>query len=74
MKRIECCVLIYHIGKGEPINGDPIYNGAMDNASGMATLLEAARTSSKKKQRFRRSVVFLAVTAHVSASLSRDVE
>jgi hypothetical protein len=52
-----------HLGKGEPINGDPIYNGAMDNASGIATLLEAARTFSEKRLRFRRSVVFLAVTA-----------
>lgn len=52
-----------HVGKGEPINGDPIYNGAMDNASGIATLLEAARTFSEKNQRFRRSVLFLAVTA-----------
>jgi len=52
-----------HVGTGEPINGDPIYNGAMDNASGIATLLEAARTFSEKKLRFRRSVIFLAVTA-----------
>jgi len=52
-----------HVGTGEPINGDPIYNGAMDNASGVATLLEAARSFSEKKLRFRRSVVFLAVTA-----------
>jgi hypothetical protein len=52
-----------HVGKGEPINNDPIYNGAMDNASGTATLIEAARAFSEKKQRFRRSVVFLAVTA-----------
>jgi hypothetical protein len=52
-----------HVGKGEPINGDPIYNGAMDNASGIATLIEAARAFAEKKQRFRRSVIFLAVTA-----------
>jgi len=52
-----------HVGTGEPINGDSIYNGAMDNASGVATLIEAARSFSEKKQRFRRSVVFLAVTA-----------
>ena len=52
-----------HVGKGEPINGDSIYNGAMDNASGVATLIEAARVFGEKKQRFRRSVVFLAVTA-----------
>jgi peptidase M28-like protein len=52
-----------HVGKGEPIKGDSIYNGAMDNASGIATLIEAARSFAEKKQRFRRSVVFLAVTA-----------
>ena len=52
-----------HVGKGEPINNDRIYNGAMDNASGTATLIEAARAFSEKKLRFRRSIVFLAVTA-----------
>jgi hypothetical protein len=52
-----------HVGKGEPINNDSIYNGAMDNASGIATLIEAANAAAKNKQRFRRSVVFLAVTA-----------
>jgi len=52
-----------HVGKGEPINGDTIYNGAMDNASGVATLLEAARRFSETHKRFRRSVIFLAVTA-----------
>ncbi|HKA19148.1 MAG TPA: M28 family metallopeptidase [Blastocatellia bacterium] len=52
-----------HVGKGEPINNDSIYNGAMDNASGVATLIEAARTFREKDLRFRRSVVFLAVTA-----------
>jgi hypothetical protein len=51
-----------HVGKGQPINNDSIYNGAMDNASGIATLIEAARGFRDKKQRFRRSVVFLAVT------------
>jgi hypothetical protein len=52
-----------HVGQGQPINNDSIYNGAMDNASGIATLIEAARAFSNKKQRFRRSVIFLAVTA-----------
>src|SRR5262245_24613451 len=32
-----------HVGVGKPINGDEIYNGAMDNASGIATLIETAR-------------------------------
>src|SRR5438067_829898 len=52
-----------HLGVGEPINGDKIYNGAMDNASGVATLLETALTLGSTQQRFRRSVIFLAVTA-----------
>lgn len=50
-----------HVGVGAPINGDDIYNGAMDNASGIATLIEAA--SAIVKARPRRSVVLLAVTA-----------
>jgi Zn-dependent M28 family amino/carboxypeptidase len=52
-----------HIGVGQPINGDSIYNGAMDNASGVATLLETAMTLHKSRKQFRRSVVFLVVTA-----------
>jgi Zn-dependent M28 family amino/carboxypeptidase len=52
-----------HVGVGQPINGDSIYNGAMDNASGVATLIETALTLHQTQKRFRRSVVFLAVTA-----------
>src|SRR5262249_3463825 len=33
-----------HLGVGQPIKGDKIYNGAMDDASGVATLIEIART------------------------------
>ncbi|QRO01735.1 M20/M25/M40 family metallo-hydrolase [Archangium violaceum] len=53
-----------HVGLGEPVNGDGdrIYNGAMDNASGVAALLEVARTFQEKKVRPRRSVLFVAVT------------
>lgn len=50
-----------HIGIGEPINGDTIHNGAMDNASGIASLIESARAMAKKPP--ARSVIFLAVTA-----------
>ena len=50
-----------HIGVG-PNTGDAIYNGAMDNASGVATLIEAAAAAAAKKG-FKRSVIFLAVTA-----------
>jgi Zn-dependent M28 family amino/carboxypeptidase len=52
-----------HIGRGEPVNGDSIYNGAMDNAAGTATLLDVARRLRDGGVRLRRSVVFLAVTA-----------
>jgi len=52
-----------HLGVGEPINGDRIYNGAMDNASGVATLLDVANMLRESGRRPRRSVLFLAVTA-----------
>ena len=51
-----------HVGVGEPINGDSIYNGAMDNASGIATLLETAAAAAAKGG-LKRSLVFAAVTA-----------
>jgi len=52
-----------HLGVGKPIKGDSIYNGAMDNASGIATLLEVAAKLHEAKKAPRRSVIFLAVTA-----------
>ena len=52
-----------HVGIGAPVNGDRIYNGAMDNASGIATLLEVARTLAESRPRPKRSVLFVAVTA-----------
>lgn len=51
-----------HLGVGSPINGDSIYNGAVDNASGTATLLEIARAFTINEQP-KRSLLFLAVTA-----------
>ena len=50
-----------HLGVGAAINGDSIYNGAMDNASGIATLIEAAKVVAAAEP--RRSVLFVAVTA-----------
>jgi Zn-dependent M28 family amino/carboxypeptidase len=50
-----------HIGVGT-MKGDAIYNGAMDNATGIATLIETAAAAAAKKG-FKRSVIFLAVTA-----------
>jgi len=52
---------IDHVGIGEPINGDRIYNGAMDNASGSAVLLDVA-ASLRKSEKPKRSILFLFVT------------
>ena len=52
-----------HIGIGEPINGDRIYNGAMDNASGVAALLDIAASWKAHSEQLRRSVLFVFVTA-----------
>lgn len=49
-----------HVGTSRNLTGDRIYNGAMDNASGIATLIEIARALKGKK--LKRSVLFLAVT------------
>ena len=51
-----------HIGVGKPINGDSIYNGAMDNASGVAGLLDVAEILKETGARPKRSLLFLAVT------------
>ena len=51
-----------HLGVGEPIEGDRIYNGAMDNASGIATLLDVAAALRESGAAPRRSLLFLAVT------------
>ncbi len=52
-----------HFGIGKEINGDKIYNGARDNASGTAALLEMARAFKALGTPPRRSLLFLAVTA-----------
>jgi Zn-dependent M28 family amino/carboxypeptidase len=52
-----------HIGIGEPVNGDRIYNGAMDNASGVAVLLDLAAQFNVHPEQLRRSIVFAVVTA-----------
>lgn len=52
-----------HLGIATPVDGDAIYNGAFDNASGSAALLELARAFSALEKPPRRSVMFLFVTA-----------
>ncbi len=52
-----------HVGVGEPIKGDKIYNGAMDNASGIASMLDVAETLHNSGTKLKRSVLFVAVCA-----------
>lgn len=49
-----------HVGVDKPVNGDSIYNGAMDNASGIASMIETARALKAAKP--RRSILLVAVT------------
>jgi Zn-dependent M28 family amino/carboxypeptidase len=53
---------IDHLGIGEPINGDRINNGAMDNASGSAMLLDLAGSLKRGHDKLKRSVLFVWVT------------
>jgi Zn-dependent M28 family amino/carboxypeptidase len=52
-----------HLGIGAPIRGDSIYNGAMDDASGIASLIEIAKGLKESGAHPKRSILFLAVTA-----------
>jgi Zn-dependent M28 family amino/carboxypeptidase len=52
-----------HIGIGEPINGDRLYNGAMDNASGSAVLMDVAASLKQSPEKLKRSLLFVFVTA-----------
>ncbi len=62
-----------HVGMlPEGTAGDRVYNGAMDNASGIATMLETARRFSADGERPRRSVLFVAVTAEEKGLLGSD--
>jgi Zn-dependent M28 family amino/carboxypeptidase len=52
-----------HLGVGAPVNGDKIYNGALDNATGVATVIEIARAFTQMQPPPKRSILFLMVTA-----------
>jgi Zn-dependent M28 family amino/carboxypeptidase len=54
---------IDHVGIGEPVNGDRIYNGAMDDGSGVAAVLDIAASLKQHPEKLKRSVIFLLVTA-----------
>jgi len=52
-----------HLGVSTPINGDGLYNGAMDNAAGVAGLLDIARSYNARRVKPKRSMLFVFVTA-----------
>jgi Zn-dependent M28 family amino/carboxypeptidase len=52
-----------HLGISSPINGDGLYNGAMDNAAGVAGLLDIARSYKARRVKPKRSMLFVFVTA-----------
>ena len=60
-----------HLGVGEPVKGDRIYNGAIDNASGVGTVLEIARAL-KQAPPAQRSFLFLMVTAEEQGLLGSE--
>jgi len=53
---------IDHVGIGAPINGDNIYNGAMDDGSGSALIMDMAASFKKNPEKLRRSLLFVFVT------------
>jgi Zn-dependent M28 family amino/carboxypeptidase len=61
-----------HFGIGTPIDGDSIYNGASDNASGVAGLFVIANRFRQLEQRPRRSILFLSVTGEESGLLGSE--
>jgi len=63
---------IDHLGICPAINGDNVCHGALDNASGVATLLEIARAYSRLQQPPRRSVLFVFVTGEEMGLLGSD--
>ncbi|MDB5422697.1 MAG: aminopeptidase [Phenylobacterium sp.] len=61
-----------HIGITQPVNGDAINNGTLDNAAGVATTLEVARALSEARKPPRRSVLFLTVTGEEKGLLGAE--
>jgi len=57
---------------GAPINGDAIYNGAMDDGSGIASLIEIATLAKDEHLRLKRSLLFVAVTGEEKGLLGSE--
>ncbi len=58
-----------HLGIGGAVNGDSLYNGAMDNASGIAAILEVAASLQDSHASPARSLLFVAVTGEEKGML-----
>jgi len=61
-----------HLGIGQPVDGDSIYNGASDNASGVAALILLGKRFKELPERPERSVLFLALTAEEAGLLGSE--
>jgi Zn-dependent M28 family amino/carboxypeptidase len=61
-----------HIGVGAAVNGDSIYNGAMDNALGVSIMLEAARQLNIATTKPKRSLLFIALTGEEKGLLGAE--
>lgn len=61
-----------HIGIGAPVAGDAIYNGALDNALGVAVMLEAARQLAHSAAPRKRSLLFVALTGEEKGLLGAE--
>ncbi len=74
-RRDECVLYSSHwdaFGIGAPVNGDPVYHGAVDNAVAVAGLLEIARAFATMPSPPRRTILFVAVTAEEQLLLGSD--
>jgi Zn-dependent M28 family amino/carboxypeptidase len=61
-----------HVGIGAPIKGDAIYNGALDNALGVAIMLEAAHELAGATDKPKRSLLFVAATGEEEGLLGSE--
>jgi hypothetical protein len=61
-----------HLGIGAAVDGDTIYNGTLDNASGSAALLELARAFASLNPRPKRSILFVNVTGEEAGLLGSE--
>ncbi|TCD08381.1 M28 family peptidase [Pedobacter frigidisoli] len=61
-----------HLGVGEKIHGDSIYNGAVDNATGVASLFEIASAFKKLPKKPERTILFISYTAEEQGLLGSE--